>query len=198
RPLWPIRSGSLDGDMTSLVLAHRVLPRTRINTTVLVVAVAALTALAAQVRIPLWPVPITGSTFAVLLGGAALGWKAGGTAQLLYLVVGIAGVPVFADGNSGAATLIGPTGGYLLAFPVAAALVGWLAGKGHDRRFHTMAFAFLAGSAVIYMGGVTGLMLNLGMTLPAAMSAGVYPFLIGDAIKATGAGLLLPAIWRRL
>jgi len=165
---------------------------------VLVAATALLTALAAQVRIPLWPVPITGSTFAVLLGGAALGWKAGGSAQLVYLTMGVAGIPVFAGWGSGAATFLGPTGGYLLAFPVAAALVGWLAEKGHDRKFQTMTVAFLAGSAVIYIGGVAGLMLNLGMTLPAALSAGVYPFLIGDLLKAVAAGVLVPGIWRKL
>ena len=157
-----------------------------------------LTALAAQVRIPLWPVPITGSTFGVLLAGAALGWRAGGSSQLLYLALGIAGAPVFAAGGSGLATFAGPTGGYLLAFPVAAALVGRMAEGGHDRKFWGMTTAFLAGSAVIYSGGVAGLMISLGMSLPAALSAGVYPFLVGDAMKATAAGLLMPAIWRRL
>ena len=184
--------------MTSLVLRQRVLPRARWMTLVAVVAVALLTALAAQVRIPLWPVPITGSTFAVLLGGAALGWRAAGAAQLLYLLLGIAGLPVFTNANSGVEALLGATGGYLLAFPLAAALVGRLAEKGHDRKFRSMAVAFLAGSAVIYVGGVAGLMGFLGMALPEALSAGVYPFLIGDAIKAVAAGTLVPAIWRRL
>lgn len=183
--------------MTTAVLAHHI-PRTRVNTIALVIAMALLTALAAQIRIPLWPVPITGSTFAVLLGGAALGWRAGGSAQLLYLAMGMAGLPVFTGLESGAGTFVGATGGYLLAFPVAAALVGRMAEKGYDRRFGSMALAFVAGSAVIYIGGVAGLMANLDMSLSAALGAGVYPFLIGDVVKATGAGLLVPAIWRRL
>ncbi len=162
----------------------------------LVVAVAALTAVSAQWRIPLWPVPVTGQTFAVLLGGAALGWRAGGAAQLLYLALGAAGLPVFTEASGGLEVLAGPTAGYLLAFPVAAALVGRLAERRHDRRFWTMAAAFLAGSGIIYLGGVAGLMTLLGMSLAEALTVGVVPFLVGDAIKAAAAGVVLPAAWR--
>lgn len=180
------------------VISARLGSRSRALTIVSVVAVAALTAAAAQWRIPLWPVPVTGQTFAVLLGGAALGWRAGGAAQLLYLAVGAAGVPVFTDGASGLAYLTGPTAGYLVAFPLAAALVGRLAERRADRRFWSMVGAFLAGSAVIYLGGVTGLVLLLDMTVPEAITAGVIPFLVGDAIKAAAAGLLLPSAWKAL
>lgn len=170
--------------------------RSRALTAVLIAAAAALTAVAAQWRIPLWPVPVTGQTFAVLLGGAVLGWRAGGAAQLLYLVVGAAGVPVFTDTGAGLAYFSGPTAGYLLAFPLAAALVGRLAERRADRRFWSMTGAFVLGSAVIYLGGMTGLVLLLDMTVAEAFTAGVVPFLVGDAVKAAAAGVLLPAAWR--
>lgn len=178
------------------VITTRVASRSRVLTVLLVVAAAALTALAAQWRIPMWPVPVTGQTFAVLLGGAALGWKAGGSAQLLYLLVGALGAPVFTEASGGLDVLVGPTAGYLFAFPVAAAVVGRMAERRHDRRFWTMVGAFLVGSAIIYVGGVIGLMLSLGWTLPRALADGVYPFLIGDALKSAAAGLLLPGAWK--
>lgn len=178
------------------VITSRVTARSRLATAALVVAVAALTAVAAQWRIPLWPVPVTGQTLAVLLGGAALGWRAGGAAQLLYLAVGAAGMPVFTDAGAGLAPLVGPTAGYLVAFPLAAALVGWMAERRHDRRFWTMALAFAAGSAVIYVGGVAWLIAGIGLSPAAAVTNGVIPFLVGDAIKAAAAGVLLPGAWR--
>lgn len=179
------------------VISSRVV-RSRLATVALVIGVAALTALAAQWYIPLWPVPVTGQTLVILLGGAALGWRAGAAAQILYLMVGAAGLRVFSEASGGVDVLIGPTAttaGYLFAFPVAAALVGRLAQARHDRRFWTMVAAFLAGSGVIYVGGVIGLMAVLGIGLGEALSVGVVPFLIGDAIKAAAAGLLLPGAW---
>lgn len=181
------------------VITARAGARSPAVTAVLVVGVAALTALAAQWYVPLWPVPVTGQTLAVLLGGAALGWRAGAAAQLLYLAVGALGMPVFTEASAGWEVLFGPaatTSGYLFAFPVAAALVGRLAEARHDRRFWTMVGAFLAGSAVIYVGGVTGLIVVLDVGLMEAMGVGVVPFLVGDALKAGLAGLLLPGAWR--
>ena len=161
---------------------------------------AALTALAAQWRIylPFTPVPITGQTFAVLLTGAALGWKLGAAGQLLYLLVGAAGAPVFSDASGGVEVLAGATGGYLIGFVFAAGLVGWMAEHRQDRTFATMFTAFILGSAVIYAFGVAGLMISADMTLTAAIEAGVVPFLLGDLIKAAVAGLLLPGAWRLL
>ncbi|HLU53599.1 MAG TPA: biotin transporter BioY [Acidimicrobiia bacterium] len=181
------------------VITARAVPRSRSATMALVVGVAALTALAAQWYFPMWPVPVTGQTLVVLLGGAALGWRAGAAAQLLYLLVGALGLPVFSDASGGIERLFGAgatTAGYLLAFPLAAALVGRLAEARHDRRFWTMVGAFLAGSAVIYTGGVLGLRLVLGMDVVEAVRVGVVPFLVGDAIKAALAGVLLPGAWR--
>lgn len=178
------------------VITHRVSSRSRVAAATLVIAAAALTALAAQWRIPLWPVPITGQTFAVLLTGAALGWRLGGAGQLLYLVVGALGARVFTEASGGWDVLVGPTAGYLFAFPVAAALVGRLAERRHDRRFWSMVVAFIMGSVVIYLGGMVGLVVLADFSVTAAFTEGVAPFLVGDVVKAAAAGLLLPGAWR--
>ena len=186
--------------MTSAVITQRALPRSWVVSVVLMVAAAALTALAAQWRIylPFTPVPITGQTFAVLLTGAALGWKLGAAGQLLYVVAGVLGAPVFTEGSSGVEVITGATGGYLIGFIFAAGLVGWMAEHRQDRTFPTMFTAFIAGSLVIYTFGVVGLMIAADMSLPAAVEAGVVPFLLGDLIKAAAAGILLPGAWKLL
>lgn len=179
-------------------LAHRVLPRSWVVSVVLVVGFAALTALAGRLVIPLpfTPVPITGQTFAVLLAGATLGARLGAASQGLFLLAGIAGLPVYADGSSGWETVIGATGGYLVGFVVAAWIVGAMAQRGQDRALLTAVPAFLTGTVVIYLFGVPWLMRVTGMDLPDAMVAGVAPFVVGDLIKAGAAGVLLPAAWR--
>jgi len=139
-------------------------------------------------------VPITGQTFAVLLSGAVLGARRGFAAQLLYLAEGAAGLPVFAGGAAGAAVLLGPTGGYLLAFPFAAALTGALAAQGWDRRFVTTAAAMLLGSAVIFALGLA--LLSRFIPSGRLLAAGLLPFLPGDLIKATLAAIAFPAAWR--
>lgn len=186
--------------MTSAVISHRALPRSGVVSVLLVVTAAALTALAAQWRIylPFTPVPITGQTFAVLLTGAALGWRLGAGGQLLYVAVGALGAPVFSDAAGGFDVITGATGGYLIGFIFAAALVGWMAEHRQDRTFPTMFTAFMLSSAVIYVFGVIGLMTSMGMSLSAAVEAGVVPFLLGDLIKASAAGLVLPGAWRLL
>jgi biotin transport system substrate-specific component len=186
--------------MTSVVIAQRVLRPSRTMALVLVVTAAALTALSAQwrVHLPFTPVPITGQTLVVLLTGAALGWRLGAAGQVLYLAAGIAGAPVFSDGRSGWATIVGTTGGYLLGFLAAAALVGWMAERGHDRQFLTMVGAFAAGTVVIYLFGMAGLMAATGWGHSEAFVRGVAPFLVGDLVKAVTAGLLLPGAWRIL
>lgn len=184
--------------MTSAVISQRTLPRSGVVTVLLVVAAAALTALAAQWRVylPFTPVPITGQTFAVLFTGAALGWKLGASGQLLYVAVGALGAPVFSDSSGGVEVITGATGGYLIGFVFAAGLVGWMAEHRQDRTFPTMFTAFILGSVVIYVFGVTGLMISADMSLSAAVEAGVAPFLLGDLIKASAAGILLPGAWK--
>ncbi len=180
------------------VLAARVMPRSRTSAVILTVLFAALTALAAQWRfyLPFTPVPITGQTFAVLLSGAALGWRLGAASQALYVGVGLAGLPVFAGGGSGLETITGASGGYLVGFVVAAAAVGHMAERGQDRRVDTAVAAFLLGSVTIYLFGVSWLMQVTGWELSEAMAKGVAPFVVGDLVKAGSAALVLPAVWR--
>ena len=183
----------------TLTLADAALPGATVLRDVALVAGASLvTALAAQVAVPLpgSPVPLTGQTFAVLLTGAALGARRGFLAQTLYLLQGAAGLPVFAGGLGGAWLLAGPSGGFLAAFPLAAAVTGALAERGWDRRFAGTLAAMLLGSAVILLAGAAW----LARFLPPAqaLAAGVWPFVPGDLFKAAAAALALPAAWRAL
>lgn len=162
----------------------------------LVTAFSLITALSAQIAIPLpfSPAPLTGQTFGVLLTGALLGPRLGALAMLLYLAEGASGLPFFAGGAGGVARLLGPTGGYLVAYPLAAALVGWLAERGWDRRPLTMLAAMLLGSTVIFALGAAWL-----THFPHIYNAwvqGVLPFLPGDGVKALLASGLLPLGWK--
>lgn len=182
-----------------LTLADRALPRAdAVHHTLLVVGASLVTALSAQLAVPVpWsPVPITGQTFAVLLCGAVLGARRALLAQLLYLCEGASGLPVFAGGAGGIFHLIGPSAGYLLAFPFAAGLTGLLAERGWDRRFATMAAAMLLGSAVIFTGGLAW----LSRFVPGdrLLAMGLLPFVPGDLVKTALAALAFPGIWRRL
>jgi biotin transport system substrate-specific component len=180
------------------VITGRVVASNRVVALVAVVAFAGLTALLAQVRVPLGftPVPITGQTFAVLLAGASLGARLGASSQLLYLAAGAVGFPVFTGGGSGFEYFTGATAGYLFGFVLAAALIGRLAERGQDRKVNTAITAFLAGSAVIYVCGAVGLMITAGMDATTAIAQGVTPFVFGDLLKAVAAGLLLPTAWK--
>lgn len=159
----------------------------------LVVGAAALTGAAAQVLIPLWPVPITLQTLTVLLAGAALGPLRGGLSMGLYLVVGAAGVPWFAQQTSGLAF---PTLGYVIGFILAAVVVGWLARRGADRTVTGTIGAMVAGNLVIYACGVPYLAWALGIGLVEAVQLGALPFLVGDTLKILLAAGLLPLAWR--
>lgn len=179
-------------------LADAVIPRSLVTDIALVAGFAALTAVAAQisVRLPWTPVPITGQTFAVLAAGTVLGAKRGPLSQLLYVLVGALGAPVYADGAGGWAAATGATGGYLLGFVLAAALVGALSERHQDRHLLTSLPAMLAGSAVIYAIGVPWLASSLGVAGTKAIELGMAPFLIGDAIKLVAAGALAPGAWK--
>lgn len=187
----------MSSSVRTLTLADLAWPRAGAPTQVVQIVVASLvTALAAQVAIPLpgSPVPITGQTFAVLLSGAVLGPKRAFLAQALYLLEGAAGLPVFAGFSAGIATLAGPTGGYLFAFPLAAAATGFLCARGWDRRFVTMFAAMLLGSTVIFACGLAG----LSRFVPAdtLLATGLVPFVPGDLVKSALASLAFPAAWR--
>lgn len=182
----------------SRVLTGAVLPRSRVVTASLVVGFALLTALAAQIVIPLpfTPVPITGQTFAVLLAGATLGTTAGAASQGLYVLLGAVGLPFYAGGASGWTVVQGATGGYLIGFIVAAAIVGALAERRQDRAVLTAIPAFLFGSVLIHLFGVPWLAASLDVPWTEAAALGSVPFIPGDLIKIAVAGLMLPAAWK--
>jgi biotin transport system substrate-specific component len=169
-----------------------------------VLFISALTAAAAQVSIPLpfTPVPLTLQPMIVLLGGAALGSRLGMTSQVLYLLAGIAGLPVFATSPvlpQGILRLLGPTGGFLMAYPFAAFLTGWLAERGFDRRYVTSVAAMAAGLTIIFACGLAWFAWFArpeAVGLPAALRLALYPFLAVDAFKILVAASVLPAIWK--
>ena len=181
------------------VLAE-VLPEMLTRSGVTIVLAAGLTALAAQVSVPVpgSPVPVTGQTFAVLLTAAALGPARGLAAQVLYLAAGLAGLPVFAGAGHGPGVVFGATGGYLAGFLAAALITGYGARRGADRSPARTLVLFAVASAVIYLIGTTWLCLDTGMSASAGIAAGVTPFLPGDAVKALLAAGLLPGTWRLL
>jgi biotin transport system substrate-specific component len=156
---------------------------------------AVLTGLAAQISVPVpgSPVPVTGQTFAALLVGTSLGARRGFLSLALYALAGMAGMPWFAEGDSGAAM---PSFGYILGMLLASAAVGALARRGADRSMLRMAGTMLLGEAIIYAIGVPYLALATGMSASAAIAAGLTPFLIGDALKAALAMGVLPTAWK--
>jgi biotin transport system substrate-specific component len=180
----------------------------RVRHAVLILIGALFVALTAQitVRLPIGetPVPITGQTFGVLLVGGALGLRRGAIALLLYLAMGLL-LPVYAPGGAagverfvtqeGGSWVLGATGGYLVGFVFAAALVGWLAELGWDRRIIGALGAMALGNLLIYALGTGWLMAATGMDFTTGISKGVTPFLLGDAFKLVAAAVLFPAAW---
>lgn len=168
------------------------LPGTRVRDAALVAGAALLTGVAAQISFPVpgTPVPVTLQTFAVLLAGAALGLPRAFLGMALYLALGQLGLPWFSP-EGGNATL-----GYVVGFVLAASVVGALAERGGDRTPLRTVATMTLGTLLIYAVGLPWLMLATGMDLPAAIAAGVVPFLLGDALKVLLAAGLLPAAWR--
>jgi biotin transport system substrate-specific component len=168
-----------------------------------VLFVSVLTAAAAQISLPVpfTPVPLTLQPMVVLLGAAALGPRLGMASQIVYLTAGIAGLPVFAASPvlpQGPLRLLGPTGGYLMSYPFAAFLTGWLAARGFDRRYLTSVMAMAAGLCVIFAFGVLWLAWFARPThagLDAALGAGLYPFVLVDLAKVCVAAAIMPAVW---
>jgi biotin transport system substrate-specific component len=163
--------------------------------------VTVLTAAAAQISVPLpfTPVPFTFQPMVVLLGAMALGSRLGAASQVLYLTLGVLGVPVFAASPlpQGIGRLIGPTGGYLMAYPAAAFVAGWLAERGLDRRYLTSVAAMACGLAIVFASGISWLALyvNPGRGIDAALAAGLYPFIVKDLVKLLLAAAVLPRVW---
>ncbi|MEW1658143.1 biotin transporter BioY [Streptomyces sp. NPDC093707] len=186
-----VTSGAVLADLLPASTATRA----RVRDAALVAGGAVITGLAAQIAIPVpgSPVPVTGQTFAALLVGASLGARRGLLSLALYALVGMAGVPWFAGGASGAG---GATFGYVLGMLLAGTVVGALARRGGDRGVLRTAATMAAGNVVIYAVGVPYLALSTGMSFGQAVAVGMVPFLIGDALKTALAMGALPTAWK--
>tara|TARA_R110002126_G_scaffold95689_1_gene224620 strand:+ start:3665 stop:4264 length:600 start_codon:yes stop_codon:yes gene_type:complete len=157
-----------------------------------------LLAVAAKIKVPMWPVPITMGTFAVLAVGAAYGARLGLVTILGYMIIGALGFDVFAGSSAqayGLTYMMGGTGGYLVGYVLATVVLGALAQRGWDRSIGWMALAMLIGNAVIYLPGLAWLGQLYGWDKP-ILQWGLTPFLLGDAIKLALAAVLLPAVWK--
>jgi len=182
-------------------LIDRVIPRSLSTDFALILGGAVLTAAAAQIAIPMWPVPITGQTFAVLLVGAVLGASRAAVSMIAYFSMGALGLPVFTGAVAG--VTFGTTFGYQVGFIAAAAVVGWLSQLNWQKKVSGVLASFLIGNTVIYLFGLPWLafaLSNLGMAANASavLAAGLIPFLIGDAIKMLLAAAVLPLAWKYL
>lgn len=168
---------------------------TRVRHLALILIGAAIVALTAQIYIPTQPVPFTGQTFGVLVVGGALGFRRGAAALGLYVLIGAIGIPVYSEGRAGTEVLLGVTGGYLLGFILAAAIVGRLAELGWDRQIGGALLMMLIGTATIYALGVPWLKATTGMSWSDTIAAGLTPFLVWDAAKLAVAAALFPTAW---
>ena len=164
----------------------------------LVIVFSLFIAACAQFAIHIGPIPITGQTFAVLLTGMLLGSRLGAAAVIAYLIEGAIGLPFFAGGGAGLVRFLGPTAGYLVAFPAAAFIVGAFAEHGWDKRYETAVAAMAIGSAIIFLGGWAWFAILTNTSPVAAFKLAVLPFLLGDVIKIALGAAVLPTGWALL
>ena len=164
----------------------------------LVIVFSLFIAACAQFSIHIGPIPITGQTFAVLLTGMLLGSRLGAAAVIAYLIEGAVGLPFFAGGGAGLVRFLGPTAGYLVAFPAAAFIVGAFAEHGWDKRYPTAVAAMAIGSAIIFLGGWAWFAILTNTSPVAAFQLAVLPFLLGDVIKIALGAAVLPTGWALL
>lgn len=180
-------------------LRHALVAKSTVATqAMLVTGGVAFLALLAQIALPIpgSPVPVTGQTLGVLLIGSSYGAALGSFTFLSYLLIGIAGVPVFAHQGAGLARLTGATGGYLVGMLLATYLVGYLSGRKWDQRLQTSIFTMLAGSVVTFTFGLIWLHSYTDKSWSWTINAGLTPFILGEVIKIGIAGTSLPVIWR--
>lgn len=180
------------------VLIDHLFARSITTDVVMVAAGAALTAIAAQLTVPLWPVPVTAQTLAVLLVGSALGPLRGSLAMALYAILGIVGLPVFSDASHGFGVIAGPSGGYIIGFIGAAGLTGWLAKREWDHRIVGAIASFAAGSVVVFAVGLPWLAASLHLSLASTLQFGLYPFIVGGVVKALLAAGIIRFSWTAL
>jgi len=183
------------------VLADRLRTQGVATDAALIAGGALFTAAMAQLEVPMWPVPITGQTLAVVLVGATLGARRGMLSLLVYAVAGLAGAPFFADMQGGLHALALPSFGYVIGFVPAAGVIGWLARRNWDRRVGRAAAAMLLASAIPFVTGLPYLAVALGQLgapndLQSVLAAGLYPFIVGGIAKALIAAGVLPLAWK--
>jgi len=200
----PALGSTLADRLVPAVLAARLGSRSRDLALVLAGALLIALSAAVSIRLPDNPVPITGQTFGVLLVAGALGLRRGIGATALYVAIGVIGFLAFAEGKGGLGVIagasegrlvLGATGGYLVGFVLAAALVGRLAERAWDRRLPGAIAAMATGNAVIYAVGLPWLAAATGYSVGETIATGLVPFLLGDAAKLVLAGAALPAAW---
>lgn len=167
----------------------------RVRDLVLVVVGALFIYLTALLVVPNQPVPWTGQTFGVLFVGCALGFRRGLASVLLYVLLGVIGLPFFAESKGGMDVIWGATGGYLIGFVVAGAVVGRLAELGWDRHIGGAVGAMLVGSVIIHAIGVPWLKVSTGLTWPDAIAEGLIPFVVWDLVKLVAAAAIFPTAW---
>jgi biotin transport system substrate-specific component len=198
------RMTSLPMDQRGITIADFLVPirvgermGVRVRNIALVVIGAVLIYLTARIAFPVpgSPVPVTGQTFGVLLVGGALGFRRGLSSVGLYVLIGLIGLPWYAEGKGGVGVILGTSGGYLIGFILAGAAVGRLAELGWDRRILGAVMAMLIGNVIIYLVGVPWLMAVAHLDPPAGIAQGLTSFLIGDAIKLALAAAAFPVAW---
>ncbi len=167
----------------------------RVRDVALILIGVAIVAVLAQVYVPIKPVPFTGQTFGVLLVGGALGFRRGALSLALYLVLGAIGLPIFAEARSGIDVVLGASGGYIVGFVIAAAVLGRLAELGWDRQIVGSFAAMLIGTAITYAVGLPWLAVVARLSLQDTIASGLTPFLAWDAAKLAVAAGLFPAAW---
>jgi biotin transport system substrate-specific component len=167
----------------------------RVRHALLILTGALVIYLTAQVYIAYEPVPLTGQTFGVLVVGGALGFRRGFAAVALYVLLGVIGLPFFAEGKGGFAIIWGATGGYLIGFMLAGALVGRLAELGWDRHLGGALGAMFLGEVVIYAIGLPWLKGVTGLSWEETIAVGLTPFIVWDLAKVAVAGGLFPSAW---
>ena len=185
------------------VLADRLVARSWATDVALVLGGVAFTSALAQVQVPMWPVPITGQTLAVMLVGATLGARRGALSMLTYLVLGVAGLPIFAEFSGGPLSVLRPSFGFILGFVPAALVIGWLSQRDWDKKWALSAVAFFLASLIPFATGLPYMAvvlnsLGIDASLGSVLALGVYPFIVGGVAKWLIAASALPLAWRAL
>ncbi|ARC56858.1 Biotin transporter BioY [Frondihabitans sp. 762G35] len=183
------------------VLADRFVTRSLATDAALIAGGVAVMGVLAQVTVPLWPVPVTGQTLGVLLVGATLGARRGALSLLAYMLVGLVGLPIFADANGGFSSILLPSFGFVIGFVPAAFAIGWLSERAWDRHAARSLVGFFLASLIPFAIGLPWLAVALGNLgypndFAAVMAAGFTPFIVGGLVKWLIAAGALPLAWR--